>query len=317
MFKEMNSLRELEQTFPTEESCIEHFVELRWPHGIACPHCGSFGVYELKRAGYYKCSENVCHKKFSWRYDSIFCDAKIPLRTWFKAIFLTTSFKKGISSVTLSELLDCTQKTAWFLLHRLREATMTEDFAEPLMTGTIQADETLVGGKEHFKHANKRTANTEGRGSMRTKTMVLGMVNPGGELRLKKLRALTTKEIQSIVEKNVLWGAAVHTDEATHYKWMTQLYRHNLVKHRMGQYVSEDGITTNAIEGAFSHFKRSIVGVFHKVSDEHIDKYLSAFAWRWTRRKMTECERVNGLLKATPGHRLTYKQLTRQFPRKG
>lgn len=123
---------------------------------------------------------------------------------------------------------------------------------------------------------------------------------------------MRSAEIRKIVTKNVRMGATVHTDEATHYKWMRKIYEHSLVKHRMGQYVTDDGITTNAIEGAFSHFKRAVTGVYHKVSDEQIDRYLGMFSWRWTRRKMAEGERVNALLKTTPGHQLTYRKLTRK-----
>lgn len=312
MLKQFDNLNQLETEFPTEESCIEHFVAVRWPRGAACPHCGSTSVYELKCAGYYKCAENACHKKFSWRNDTIFTDAKVPLRTWFKAIFLVTSHKKGISSVQLARDLGVMQKSAWHMLHRIREATMTEEFKRPLLTGTIQADETLIGGKEHFKHANKRTPFTEGRGSMRTKTMVFGMVQPGGELRMQRLPFMRTKDIKAIVTKNIRLGSAVHTDEATHYIWMNAHYEHSLVKHRMGQYVAADGTNTNAMEDAFSHFKRAVTGVYHKVSDEHIDRYLGMFSWRWTRRKMGESERVNALLKSTQGHQLTYRKLTRK-----
>lgn len=312
MLKEFNNLNELEAAFPTEESCIEHYAEIRWPRGVACPHCGVMNVYELARTGYYKCAESRCGKKFSWRYGSIFADAKIELRTWFRAIFLMTSHKKGISSMQLARDLGITQKSAWHMLHRVREATMTEEFRRPLLTGTIQADETLIGGKEQFKHANKRTPFTEGRGSMRTKTMVFGMVQPGGELRMQKLPVMSRRAIERIVKKNVRLGSTVHTDDATHYLWMNAHYEHSLVKHRMGEYVAKDGTTTNAIEGAFSHFKRTVTGVYHKVSDEQIDRYLGMFSWRWTRRKMAEGERVNALLKFTPGHQLSYRKLTRK-----
>jgi transposase-like protein len=309
---EFNSLKQLEESFPTEESCIEHFVAVRWPRGVGCPHCGSQSVYELKSVGHYKCAEKLCGKKFSWRYDTIFADSPLPLKTWFRGIFLMTSHKKGISSIQLGKDLGVTQKSAWHMLHRVREATMSEDFKRPLLTGTTQIDESLVGGKEHFKHANKKIPFSEGRGSIRSKTAIFAMLNSSGELRMQKLPAFRRADIEQIVKKNVRGGSRIHTDEATHYNWMRKYYTHSLVKHRMGQYVGEDGTTTNGVENAFSHFKRAITGVYHKASDEHIDRYLGMFSWRWTRRKMGEGERVNALLKSAKGHHLTYRKLTRK-----
>jgi transposase-like protein len=311
MFKEFNNLNDFEEAFPDEKSCINHFRVVRWPNGVACPHCGSTKVYDLKM-GKHKCGEKECGEKFTVRHDSIFADSKLPLRTWFKAVFFMTSHKKGISSCQLARDLGVTQKTAWFVLHRIREATMTEEFRRPLLTGKIQADETFIGGKEEFKHASKRAKFSTGRGSMYSKITVFGMIGDSGELRLQKIPRIGRKEIQGIVIKNIRYGATVHTDEATHYKWMHSFYEHSLVKHRFGQYVTDDGVHTNAIEGAFSHFKRTVTGTYHQLSDEHIDRYLGMFAWRWTRRKMGEGERVNALLKSTKGHQLTYRQLVRK-----
>jgi hypothetical protein len=278
---------------------------------VACPYCGSLKVYDLK-LGKHKCGEKQCAEKFTVRHDSIFADSKLPLRTWFKAIFLMTSHKKGISSAQLARDLGIMQKSAWHLLHRVREATMTEEFKRPLLTGKIQADETLIGGKEHFKHASKRTPHAAGKGSMYSKTVVLGMISDSGELRMQKIPNFRRKDIERIIKKNIRGGSVVHTDEATHYKWMRGFYEHSLVKHRFGQYVTDDGVHTNGIEGAFSHFKRTVTGTYHQISDEHIDRYLGMFAWRWTRRKMGEGERVNALLKATKGSQLTYRKLTRK-----
>lgn len=312
MLKEFKSLLDLEETLKTEDDCVRHFVAIRWPEGAACPHCGGMDVYELSKIGQYKCAEKLCAKKFGYRYDTIFADAKIPLRTWYRAIFLMTSHKKGISSHQLARDIGITQKSAWHMLHRVREATMTPEFRQPLMTGTIEADETFIGGKEQFKHANKRTPFSEGRGSIRSKTAVFGMVSHSGELRLHKMTAVNKKEVQHLIIHSVRGGSKIHTDEATHYKWMHQRYEHTLVKHRFGQYVTDDGVTTNRIEGAFSHFKRAVVGVYHKVSDEHIDRYLGMFSWRWTRRKMGEGERLNALLKTASGRQLPYRKLTRK-----
>jgi|SRR5208282_161086 len=306
MIKQFNNLNDFEEAFPDEATCIDHFRALRWPDGMSCPHCGSMErVYDLKK-GVHKCGD--CRKKFTVRHDSIFGDSKLPLRTWFKAIFLMTSHKKGISSCQLARDLGVTQKTGWFILNRIREASRTEEFNRPL-EGTFEADEMFVGGKERFKHMAKRNPIAIGKGSVHTKMVVFGLLHRGGDLHLEHIKKIDRKTINGIVAKRAAKGATVYSDEAQHYKWMKAGgYKHDLVRHRLGEYVRGD-VTSNRIEGAFGHFKRAVTGVYHKVSDDHVNRYLTMFAWRWNRRTMSEGERVNALLKGTKNRRITYRQL--------
>ncbi len=312
MFKEINNLIQFEEAFPNELACINHFRAIRWPNGMSCVHCGSMErVYDLKM-GRHKCGD--CKGKFTVRHDTIFGDSKLPLRTWYRAIFLMTSHKKGISSHQLGRDIGVTQKTAWFILHRVREATLMTGYEEPL-SGTIEADELFVGARAKWKHADKGTSKGSGYGD---KKKVLGLLQRGGDLRLMHMPQGDTQKtspitaMQRALRSNIRPGSAVHTDEAPHYKWMGNMYAHSLVKHTLGEYVRGD-VTTNRIEGAFGHFKRAVHGVYHKVSDEHLDKYLQMFAWRWNRREMGEGGRVNDLLQSTKGRRLTYKRLTRKM----
>lgn len=302
MFKEISSLDQLREIFPTDQSAIEHFRKLRWPNGPICHECGSVKVYIL--AGeWMKCGD--CEKKFSVRHDTIFFDSKLPLRKWYAAIFLVTSHKKGIASAQLARDIKVTQKTAWHMLHRIREATKTKSFRNTLLSGTVEMDETYVGPKPRNMHADgRRIRYTQARGG---KKIVFGMLQHGGELRLHHVRKIA--DIRPIITANVKMNSNVHTDEATHFQWMREPYQWSLVKHSLGQYVKEDGTTTNRIEGVFGHFKRSVVGVYHQMSDQHLDRYLSLFAWRWNRRDMEEGERVNALLAAAVGHQLPYKTL--------
>ena len=294
------------QVFSDEQKCIDHFRAVRWPNGIACPHCGSMGKIYALNNGTYKCAESQCAKKFSVRNGTIFEDSKIPLQKWFMAIYLVTSHKKGISSCQLARDIKVTQKSAWHMLHRITTA-IEVDRSEPL-TGVVEIDETYVGGKEKNKHANKRVKGSQGAGSAKSKTVVLGVIERNGDLRLNKIQSAKAEHIKPLVMANVSTDAKVNTDEGTQYNWMKKDYEHQLVKHAMGEYVRGDAYT-NSIEGAFGHFKRSITGVFHKASDKHIERYLNMFAWRWNNRKMGEGQRVNSLLKSSQGRKLTYKQL--------
>lgn len=312
MIKEFNSLEDFDAAFPDEEACIVHYRAIRWPDGVSCVHCGSMErVYDLHR-GKHKCGD--CRQTFTVRHGSIFADSKLPLRLWFKAIFLMTSHKKGISSHQLAKDIGVTQKTGWFVLSRIREASKTPEFSAPL-DGTIEMDEMFVGGQGKWKHKAKKPtqgANKVGRpGYKNYKRIVVGMMQRGGELRFRHIPKLGIEQIKETITKNIRPGATVHTDEAAHYKWMKSDYSHNLVKHYIGEYVRGD-VTTNRIEGAFGHFKRAVHGVYHKVSDEHLHRYLNMFAWRWNRRRMEEGERVNALLRCTKGNQITYRKLTRK-----
>ena len=305
MFQEFDSLFSMMHVFTDEKKCVDHFRAVRWPNGAACPHCGSVKIYNLSN-GTHKCGEKECALKFSVRFDTIFEDSKLPLQKWFMAIYLVTSHKKGISSCQLAKDINITQKSAWHMLHRIR-AAIEVDRTEPL-SGTVEIDETYVGGKEKNKHASKRVKGSQGAGSAKSKTVVLGIIERNGNLRLDTIDSAKAEHIKPLVIANVCSSAIVNTDEGTQYNWMRNSYTHAAVKHAMGEYVRGDSYT-NTIEGAFGHFKRSIVGVYHKASDKHINRYLNMFAWRWNSRDMGEGKRVNRLLKSTVGRTLTYKAL--------
>jgi hypothetical protein len=206
----------------------------------------------------------------------------------------------------LAKDVGVTQKTAWFMLHRIRNAAMTVEFNAPL-SGTVEIDECYVAPKPKFQHASKRPG-TSGNHYSEAKKIVLGMQERGGDLRLAYIPNTQLKTTVPLIVANVERHSRIHTDESSNYGWMGMSYAHSYITHSLGQYVNGD-VTTNRVEGAFSHFKRTMVGTYHKASAKHLDRYLQMFAYRWNRKAMGEGERVNDLLRASRGRRLTYKAL--------
>lgn len=302
MIRQFESLYEMMQVFGDEQACIDHFRAIRWKDGAFCPHCGSTRVYHFSDNRSHKCGD--CRKRFSIRVGTIFEDSKLPLRVWFMAIFFISSHKKGIASTQLAKDLGITQKSAWFVLHRLRYAARTKSFNRPL-DGTVEVDETYVGGKEGNKHAHRRDGDKRGG---KGKAAVVGILQREGELRVSKVERVDGKTLKAVIVENVEPGSIVMTDEHKGYSGIAPAYRHRSVNHSVGQYVKWFYIHTNGIEGAWSHFKRQVIGVHHWMSEGHLQRYLDEFAWRWNRRGMDEGLRVNALLADTAG-RLTYKEL--------
>lgn len=298
---QFDSLIQCLDYFSNEETCIAFLEQIRWDGNPQCPHCKCKKVYRTKRG--YKCSNKECYKKFSIRVGTIFENSKIKLRLWFAAIYLCTAHKKGISSLQLHRDLGVTQKTAWFMLMRIRE--MVRQNNPVMLEGESQADETFVGGKNKNRHESKKVKNSQGR-SVKDKTPVLGIVSD------KKVRTFVVpdtkaKTLKPLINKTVKSGSILVTDEWKAYLSMSQDYDHKVVKHKEKQYVM-NGFHTNSIEGFWSILKRGIYGIYHNVSREHLSRYCDEFSYRYNTRELKDSQRFANSLENIES-RLTYKQL--------
>jgi transposase-like protein len=283
-------------------AAVAHFTAIRWRNGAFCPYCGSTKVYNFSDKRTHKCGD--CRQRFSIKVGTIFEDSKVPLRKWLMAIWLLTSHRKGIASTQLAKDIEVTQKTAWFMLHRLRHAAMTKSFNAPL-AGSVEIDETFVGGKERNKHASKREH--KGRGGV-GKAVVMGLIERGGELRAGPVKDTKGETLQRVVRANVAVGSNVYTDEAAAYRGLDRDFHHFTVNHGAGEYVRHIHAHTNSIEGVWALLKRQIIGIHHWVSPKHLSRYVNEMSWRYNRREMAEGARVNALIADADG-RLTYRAL--------
>lgn len=300
------TLPQLLDFFKDEQTCIAYLEQKLWNGNPTCPFCGTDKAYKTDRG--YKCRNKECFKKFTAKVGTIYENSKIPLRTWFASVYLCTAHKKGISSCQLARDLGVTQKTAWFVLHRIRE--MLREKAPLMLRNSVQIDETYVGGKEGNKHANKRAKKTAAFGrAMDIKTPVFGIVETGGKVVVKVTDWVSKKNAKALIEKHVETGSTVTTDGYTMYAYLgrDEKFKHVMVDHSSGQYVNS-GFHTNGIENFWSLLKRGIIGIFHQVSPWHLQKYCDEFASRYNSRLITDCERFAVSVGNSRG-RLKYNQL--------
>ena len=297
--KPFHSLLHMIDTLHTEEGCREYLEDMRWHGEPVCPHCGSISKhhYKLKQngefKGLYKCKD--CRKRFTVTQGTMFEGSHVPLKKWFYAIYLFLAHKKGISSVQLAKDIDVTQKTAWFMLSRIR-VNLKDDDAN--FDDFTQVDETYVGGK------GKK--GQQGR-SLKKKTPVMGLLS-AGLVHARVIPNTTKKVLQAIIDELVSPGSVIISDEWGGYNDVEKRYIHEVVKHKIYEYVNKKGFHTNGIEGFWSQLKRGIIGIYHLVSRKHLPKYCKEFVYRYNTRKITDAERFNEFLQQ-PTERLYYGEL--------
>ncbi len=304
-----NNLIELITSMPTEKDCREYFAKQRWEDGKpVCVHCGSHKVYAIAQGKRYECGEKDCLKRFSVTCGTIFHNSKIGLVKWFTAVYLCINNKKGISSHQLARQIGVTQKTAWFMLHRIRLIPQEQD-SNTMLSNTVELDESFVGGIVSNMNKTRRSKLRTDKGTLPNKTMVVGMVERGGSLKLFAGGMSNNAGIVlPLVYKNISPDANVITDEALTYTGLSKQFAgHQTINHNTEEYV-RDNIHTNTIEGVFSILKRTIIGTHHYLSAKHLDKYCKEISYRYNTRTMKDADRFKLSLQKVEA-RITYKEL--------
>lgn len=301
MLAHFDSLFELLAAFPDEQSCIDHVRQFRWADGEFCPHCGGMRIYHFSDRKNFKCGD--CRQRFSIKVGTIFEDSKLPLRKWFVAAWMISNHPKGIASTTLAKDLKITQKTAWFVLHRIRHAARTKSFNAPLK-GKIEVDETYIGGKAINRHG-RRSGQGGGPGG---KTPVVGAVERQVEIIARVFPyAPDSRSYRASFKRWCRQPPKLATDAHPAYVTLEGYPQHQIVNHNKGEYRKGDA-HTNSIESVWALLKRQIVGIHHWVSPKHLSKYVDEMAWRLNRRGMKPADRMNDAFRCIEG-KLPYKVL--------
>lgn len=296
--------------FNDPDNCLNYFAARRWPHGVACPTCGRDDVVFLAKQRKWQCKSVHTKRQFSAKVGTIFEDSPLGLDKWLLAVWMITNCKNGVSSYEIHRHIGVTQKTAWFMIHRIRIAMTTGSFEK--LSGTVEADETWVGGDAKNMHSAKRERFKMKAGRRDHKTGVLGMLERKGRVRARVINNAKGKTLIPLVRENVEQCSELFTDSHPAYELLAAHYHHEAVNHSI-EYV-RDNVHTNGIENFWSLLKRAIKGTYVSVESVHLQKYVEEQVFRYNERKGKDADRFSKITGQLAGKRLTYADLTGKTP---
>jgi transposase-like protein len=310
--KKVKTLQDAIQFFSDYENCRQFMVAVRWPDGkVRCPYCGSEKVTHLEKARLYRCYGDHPKQKFSLKIGTVMEDSAIPLEKWLPAMWMLANCRNGVSSYEISRALGVTQKSAWFMMHRIRLALQQGSFAGKLGgKGGVEVDETFIGSHARNVHVNKR----EGKVGMSNKAMIVGVLERGGEIRAEVVRTRKRHKIHEIVHEHVVPESNLYTDKLLSYKGLDKHFAHEVIDHAEG-YVRGQ-VHTNGLENFWSLLKRGLGGTYVSVEPFHLFRYLDEQVFRYNNRKdehknpVSDLVRFTRVLSGIVGKRLTYSELT-------
>jgi transposase-like protein len=311
---EPRTLQEAILYFSKPENCREYLVARRWPNGVECPRCGSKNVLFLEKYNRWHCREKHDAPQFTLKTQTLFEDSPVSLDKWLTAMWMVVNCKNGVSSWEIHRTIKVTQKTAWFMLGRIRLALQDKETGGKMggPGSTVQVDETFIGGKARNMHKGRRERMTTV-GKYTAKTAVLGMLEHGGRVRAKVIGQRKGRIMERIVRENVVAETELHTDEFTGYIPLAEGYAHKIVNHLEG-YVREN-VHTNGIENFWSLLKRGLGGTYGAVEPFHLFRYVDEQAFRFNNRAtkdnpLNDADRFDLAVRQIVGKRLTYAELT-------
>ncbi len=302
---EPTTLQEAILYFADPVNCREYLVARRWPDGVTCPRCGSGNVLFMEKYNRWHCREKHDAPQFTLKTGTLMEDSPIGLDKWLMAMWQIVNSKNGISSYEVHRAIGVTQKTAWFLDHRIR--LMLGDDSTEKLSGEVEADETFIGGKARNMHLAKKARRITGTGT-KDKTALMGILERGGKVKTTVVPNRKKTALQAEVKKHVEAGAVLYTDALLSYEGLASEYAHQVVDHAV-EYVNSR-IHTNGLENFWSLLKRGINGTYISVEPFHLFRYLDEQAFRYNNRKFTDAERFEFAVRGMVGKRLTYAEVT-------